>query len=327
MGDSEPLGSDSEIPSSGSGATEADTTEATTVPTVPADSGSTSSDSTAPTSEPIAPPPAGEPVKPMVKALQPLSDAVNDMADVIGSVPATVAGLRTSPTPIADAITSVQSILTSMVDTMGTLGQVPADLYALLGVPTHPAPPLIGDSGALGAAKATAPAHAPLFGPLAGQVPNLAFPPPAGSTSLFGTMAPRPTLGTVATTRLKQPLAVSGAVPLKTVPPTDARSIFEHVLDAVLVPASLTALAALALPGLGGLLVVCAAGMRVGYRQAKARLALRSSGIARFAGPGPLGVVRSGSLVVLRQRARGPRTVRAVCPEASRSARALEPVA
>ena len=78
-------------------------------------------------------------------------------------------------------------------------------------------------------------------------------------------------------------------------------------------PISLAALAALALPGVGGLPILTAAGVRVGYRQAKAGFALRTAGIARFARPGavPLGVVRSGSLVVVR-----PRALRVVRPGA-----------
>ena len=68
-------------------------------------------------------------------------------------------------------------------------------------------------------------------------------------------------------------------------------------------PVSLAALAALALPGAGGLVILTGAGVRVGYRQAKAGFVLQTAGIARFAGPGPLGVVRSGSLVVVRPRA------------------------
>ncbi len=72
-----------------------------------------------------------------------------------------------------------------------------------------------------------------------------------------------------------------------------------------MLPVSLAALAALALPGAGGLTILTAAGVRVGYRQAKAGFAVRTAGIARFARPGavPLGVVRSGSLVVVRPRA------------------------
>ena len=65
-------------------------------------------------------------------------------------------------------------------------------------------------------------------------------------------------------------------------------------------PVSLAVLAALALPGAGGLTILTAAGVRVGYRQAKAGFVVRTAGIAGFARPGagPLGVVRSGSVVV-----------------------------
>ena len=74
------------------------------------------------------------------------------------------------------------------------------------------------------------------------------------------------------------------------------------------VAVSVAALAAGALPGVGGLVILTLAGVRIGYRQAKAGFVLRTAGIARFAGPGPLGVVRSGSLVVVRPR--GLRVVR-----------------
>ena len=66
---------------------------------------------------------------------------------------------------------------------------------------------------------------------------------------------------------------------------------------------SLSALAAVALPGVGGLVIITLAGVRVGYRQAKAGFVVRTTGIACFAGPGPLGVVRSGALRVLRPEA------------------------
>ena len=78
------------------------------------------------------------------------------------------------------------------------------------------------------------------------------------------------------------------------------------VLNAAgVLPISLAALAALALPGAGGLALLTAAGVRIGYRQAKAGFAVRTAGIAGFARPGavPLGVVRSGSVVVIRPRA------------------------
>ena len=80
------------------------------------------------------------------------------------------------------------------------------------------------------------------------------------------------------------------------------RSFFPHGLSDLPRVASLWALAAVALPGIGGLVFLILAGVRIGYRQAKAGFALRAAGIARFARPGPLGVVRSGSLVGVRPR-------------------------
>ncbi|WP_172799385.1 hypothetical protein [Mycobacterium sp. IS-3022] len=306
------------------------------MPTVAADASADDSSSvpaaaTTPAADPPVAPMATQPPAPTVKQSAPLSrqlgpvtNMVNTFADVLNSVPGTLSALQTSKTPITDAIASMQEMLTTVA---GAITRVPSDFVAMLGIPSSNLPdrPLIGNSGALNPIRTQTPADAPLFGPRPGQVPQAVAP--AQSTSLFGTMAPHPALGTVAATGLSEPLSVSGTVPLTTGAPSGAQSIFEHVIEAVLVPASLTALAAVALPGVGALLVIAAAGVRVGYRQAKAGLALRASGIARFAGPGPLGVVRSGSLVALRQRARGPRTRRAVCPDASRSARALEPVA
>jgi hypothetical protein len=89
-------------------------------------------------------------------------------------------------------------------------------------------------------------------------------------------------------------------------------------------PISLAALAALALPGAGGLMILTAAGVRVGYRQAKAGFAVQTAGIARFARPGavPLGVVRSGSVVVIR-----PRAVRVARPGALSTGCLLDEVA
>ena len=84
--------------------------------------------------------------------------------------------------------------------------------------------------------------------------------------------------------------------------PEKVRSLLQHTVDAVLAPLSVLALAALASPGVAGLLLLSAAGMFVGYRQARAASMLRAVGIARFAKSGPLGVVRSGGLVAVHAR-------------------------
>jgi len=84
--------------------------------------------------------------------------------------------------------------------------------------------------------------------------------------------------------------------------PTGLRSFVPHSVSDIPRAASMWALAAVALSGLGGLVIVTLAGVRIGYRQAKAAVELRATGIARFAGAGPIGVVRSGSFVVVRPR-------------------------
>ena len=143
------------------------------------------------------------------------------------------------------------------------------------------------------------------------QVPPIFL---AGGMALPANIAPLETLGDIPTTGLSNELPASGI----TSPAQDVivqsglGSFLEHTVSALFVPASLSSLAAVALPGVGGLLLICALGMRIGYRQAKALFEVRRAGIAAFAGPGPLGVVRSGSLIALRPRALGVRPDRAL---------------
>jgi hypothetical protein len=72
----------------------------------------------------------------------------------------------------------------------------------------------------------------------------------------------------------------------------------------LVVAVSLSAMFVAALPGLAGLVIPAAAGVHIGYRQAKAGRAVRASGIAHLAASGPIGVVRSGSLIALRSPSR-----------------------
>jgi hypothetical protein len=106
--------------------------------------------------------------------------------------------------------------------------------------------------------------------------------------------------------------------------PIGAGASLPHVFGELLLPVSLWALAAGALPGAGGFVILFATGARLGYRQAKAGFALRAAGIASLASPGavPLGVVRSGSLVVIR-----PRALRVVRPGALSAGGLLDKVA
>jgi hypothetical protein len=66
--------------------------------------------------------------------------------------------------------------------------------------------------------------------------------------------------------------------------------------------------------GLFGILSMTGFGVTVGFRQAKAGFALQACGLARFTGPGPLGVVRDAGFVSLRspRSSSGPPRLRVV---------------
>ena len=209
--------------------------------------------------------------------------------------------------PVSDVSALVQDMLTSVAEAVVLLAQLPSDLFSfLLGIAG--APPVVGEvagihgPGRSAAAGASVASRLPLGLPLAG----ISGPPLAGVSSLPVTgeatgVAP---LDVIALGRAS---AVSGMAPLApdAASPIGAGLSFRHVFGDILLPVSLWALAAGALPGAGGLVILFATGARLGYRQAKAGFALRAAGIASFTRPGavPLGVVRSGSLVVIRPRA------------------------
>jgi hypothetical protein len=215
---------------------------------------------------------------------------------------------------VTDVITAIQIMINAVVDAVVEVATVPSNLLNLLGFATVDGapPPRFGASGSTGIVT-RAPVGAPLFGNEMMQLPQVALGGP-----LFGNVVDALDFGGVAPVSLSRELSVSGLAPAPSGVNPGTSSFLDNVVKSVLAPASLTALAAIAVPGLGGLLIVCAAGIRVGYRQAKASLALRMSGIARFAGPGPMGVVRSGSQITLHH----PRTKRIDKPRATHAARA-----
>jgi len=251
-----------------------------------------------------------------VREVAPLvTTAVAPAAQAITSLPGVVASLPTSATPVMDVITAVQDALTSVAASGIAIAQLPSDLASLLGFPKGMAPGVIG--GTLSAAGLSASRDEPVLRSPAGQSPQIPATSGYWGAPSAGDADGPPRLGSYATSSLSQDISAAGAATVASegVAPTGVLSSFENTVTAVLVPASLVALAALALPGIGGLLIISAAGMLVGYRQAKAASSLRAAGIARFARVGPLGVVRSGSLVALHPRT--PSGIRRRTPRAS----------
>jgi hypothetical protein len=253
------------------------------------------------------PPPATNPLAPAATVAGPVANAVGTVAGVAGSVPGALLALSGSPTPVTDAITTVTEMLTSVTNAVIPLAQLPSDLYTMFSAPTVTATTTISGGVDPGAG-------APVLGARASQGTDAAPIFLAGGMALPADIAPLETLGDIPTAGLNNALPASGiAAPARDVIAQSALGSFlEHTVTALFVPASLSALAAVALPGVGGLLIICALGMRIGYRQAKALFEVRRAGLAAFAGPGPLGVVRSGSLVALSPRASGIRPDRAL---------------
>jgi hypothetical protein len=317
-----PAATNTETNNEGSGLTAADPSPTAADPNVVAsDQNVVASDQTVVASESTAVPPATNPLPPVSPVVEPVTNAVATVVNVVGSVPAAMMALPTSPTPVTDVITTIQEMLTSATNAVVTLMQLPADLYSaysLLSVPAATATTTVGGG-------VSPDANAPVLARRASQSLEVAPIFLVGGMALPADIAPLETLGDIATTGLRNQLPASGiASPAQNViVQSGLGSFLEHTVSALFVPASLSALAAVALPGVGGLLIICGLGMRIGYRQAKALFEVRRAGIACFAGPGPLGVVRSGSLIALRPRAVGVRQGRALRvagPDTSRAA-------
>lgn len=108
-----------------------------------------------------------------------------------------------------------------------------------------------------------------------------------------------------------QPQAAAPAFIAAMRPGHSVTGLIADAVTAVAVTVSIWALVYAALPGLGGLVSFGAVGVRIGYRQSSAGIALLTPDLARFMRPGPIGVVRSGSLVSIHHRtAAADRTTR-----------------
>ena len=239
----------------------------------------------------------------MSEVITPVPNVVAPVSEVITPVPNLVA-------PVSEVIAPVQDMLTSVAGAVVPLTQLQSDLSSFLLTIAGAEPAVDGLGGIHGAGlsptadASVAPQLRPAL-PLPGVpgVPVADNPQAAKlagiSASIFGAMSEA---GRASSLPGMAPPAPNGAIPI------GVPSFLRHALHDLPVAVSVAALAAVALPGVGGLVILTLAGVRIGYRQAKAGFVLRTAGIARFAGPGPLGVVRSGSLIVVRSR--GVRVVR-----------------
>ena len=244
--------------------------------------------------------------------------------------------------PVSDVIALIQDMFTPVAGAVVPLTQLQSDLYSFLfgiaGVePVVDALGRIDGAGLLAAADAWVASQLPPVLSLAG-IPGV---PLAGNAPGVGTLGGTAPFTFFATTQVggasslpgmaqsffrpaSSELLLPGSVAALAAVALRGAGGLALLTAAGVLPVSLAALAAVALPGVGGLMILTAAGVRLGYRQAKAGFVVRTAGIARFARPGavPLGVVRSGSLVVVR-----PRALRVVRPGALSAGCLLDQVA
>ena len=290
-------------------------------------------DVVAPVPDVVAPVPVA--VAPVPKVVGPVTNVSALVQDILAPVGGTVVPLTQLPSDLYSALLGiagapgydVRAFVQDMLSVGGAvvlLAQLPSDLFSfLLGIVGMQ--PVVGEVAGIHGPGLSAAADASVASrwSLGRQLAGISGPPVAGVSVLPGTSeATRVATSDVialgrasAASEMARP-APDAAFPIR------AGSSFPHVVGEILLTVSLWALAAAALPGVGGLGFITLAGVRVGYRQAKAGGALRTTGIAHFARPGPLGIVRSGSLVVVR-----PRALRVVRPRALTAEHLLDKVA
>lgn len=205
------------------------------------------------------------------------------------------AGIAAATAPLPAVLSSIQAILTSTANAVEPVTQLPTDLAGLFGITgvTPVSTPVRTDSH--WATPAT------LSTPLSTERPPAVSSGAASATADVADPVSTPQMSVRLTSAIAEASAANASArtaPVSGMP--EGLQKFFRSYGALVAAASLTALIAAALPGIAALLIPTAAGVGMGYRQAKAGSTLRESGIARFAGGGPVGIVRSGSLVSLR---------------------------
>jgi hypothetical protein len=206
----------------------------------------------------------------------------------VAAVPNLVAPVTDAVAPVIDAVAPVIDAVAPVPDVAGAvvpLTQLPFDLSSFLLSTAGVAPVVDGfggiDGDGLGiAAGVSGASQVPLVLPLAGT-PGA---PTAGSAATGVASLDVMALGGLSLLSGMAPLAPHDIVPM------GEQSYFQRAWE--FLRASMWALAAVALPGVAGLVIITAVGVRVAYGP-RTGSASRPAGIAHFARRGPLGIVRS----------------------------------
>ncbi|MET0473515.1 MAG: hypothetical protein ABW001_02645 [Mycobacterium sp.] len=283
-----PVGEPSATPLDESSASPAETTTpAAPPPTTATDSGT------------VTVPPAVEPVMVQVTSSPaPPSPATTTITTETPAVPEAPVTPEASPTPEAQPLPPPAAEVVPPVIAPPVENLPPTDDETVRrrspGVNANALSPLQILRLLSGSAGLSFPGHATAAPERAGTAATMSSMTSTTSATSFGT---REDLARASSVSMAARVTPDPALP-------EGLRLFLNSYGQMIIAASLSAMAAAALPGLAGFLLPVLAGMRIGYRQAKSGRALRASGIARFAGAGPIGIVRSGSVVALRPSAR-----------------------
>ncbi len=191
-------------------------------------------------------------------AVVPLTRPPSDLSSFLLGI-AGVAPVTDVLTQVSDVIAPGQYMPTSVAGAVVPLTRPPSDLSSfLLGIAgVAPIEDGSGDIHGPGlAADAGASVASPV--PLGPQLAGIPGVPVAGNATRIETLDVT-LLGRVSALYGMAPQAPNGAFPM------GAESFFPHDFDELLLIASLWALAAVALPGIGGLVIVTVVGVRIGY--------------------------------------------------------------
>lgn len=205
---------------------------------------------------------------------------------------ATVSEASVAIPTFREAVVYFLRVLASAKNFVDAIMRLPAEIRAVLGIPWST--PSVGDYHALMSTPNVAVLNLLVVSlSQAASDPGSPLAVHGGGVEADGGI----TLLTAQRQQLAPAPLAAPAPPHRSVP-----TVINDTIAAIVVSLSLWSIFYAALPGLGGLLSFGAAGVRIGYRQANAEFALHTTEMARFLRPGPIGVVRTGSLVSVHSR-------------------------
>ena len=207
----------------------------------------------------VVPPVTAAVVPPVSDAVAPVYDAVAPVTNVLAPVTDVIAPVTDVIAPVTDVIAPGYDMLTSVAGAVEPFTQLPSDLsHFMLGIagmaPAGDVSRGIDVTGPSAAAGASVPPQLPLGPP----VVDISGVPGADNGARVATLDVKLLGGASALSGLT-PRTSNGSSLM------GAESSFRHAFDEFLLIASMWMLAAVALPGLGGLVILTVVGVRIQY--------------------------------------------------------------